>query len=76
MVQYFNGASTHTNYTSIDLDADQVQYLIVEFDVGPEAVDTSDDRITCIVLNPSGGNIDLLQALKPLRALFSVYALP
>jgi hypothetical protein len=29
-----NGASTHTNYTSIDLDADQLPNLIVEFDVG------------------------------------------
>ena len=65
--EYLNGASTHTNYTSIDLDMDEVPNLIVEFDVGPDAVDTSDDRITRIVLNPSGGNIDILQACKALE---------
>ena len=56
-----------TNYTSINLDADQMPNLIVEFDVGPDAVDTSDDQITRIVLNPSGGNIDLLKACKALE---------
>ena len=65
--EYYNGASTHTNYTSIDLDADQVPNLIVEFDVGTDAVDTSDDRITRIVLNPNGGNIDILQGCKALE---------
>ena len=62
-----NGATTHTNYTSIDLDADEVPNLIVEFDVGPDDTDTSDDQITRIVLNPNGGNIDLLQACKALE---------
>jgi hypothetical protein len=62
-----NGASTHTNYTSIDLDADQLPNLIVEFDVGPDDADTSDDQITRIVLNPNGGNLDILQACKALE---------
>lgn len=62
-----NGASTHTNYTSIDLDADQLPNLIVEFDVGPDDDDTSDDQITRIVLNPNGGNLDILQACKALE---------
>ena len=62
-----NGATTHTNYTSIDLDGDQLPNLVVEFDVGPDDADTSDDQITRIVLHPNGGNLDILKACKALE---------
>lgn len=63
----YNGATIGINYARLDLDADSVYETVIEFDIGPDAANFSDDSITRYAYDDGGADLNISPAVAALN---------